>query len=238
MKTERRHELHGNALAQELTKLQEFLRRYGNWLMIGVTIVLLALMVFWWSRAKTNARLSEQQATFDRLVHEYYTAKGGPAPAELIQLAQNAKDPNLAIQTLFFLGDEVYGRQYILDAQQGSSQAEADLADARKYYNMVIQRYSEHKPMVAKAYLGLGILDETHGDFAAARKEYQEADKLVAESFPVAQEIKLRLRNLDYWATTAPIASTAPASAPASAPAATPVTRPAARPAAAPAGAR
>lgn len=220
MKTERRHELHENALAQELTKLQEFLGKHGNKLMVAVTIVLLALMVFWWSRAKTNALQARQQETFNRLVGEYDPAKGGPAPAELIELAQTAKDPNLAIETLFFLGDEVYGRQYVLDVQQGSPQAGADLADARKYYNMVIERYPSHKPMVAKAYLGLGMLNETAGDFAAARKNYQEADKLVAESYPVAQEIRGRLASLDRWATTAPIASTAPATAPSTAPAA------------------
>jgi len=222
MKTERRHELHENALAQELTKLQEFLRKYGNWLMVIVTVVLLALMIFWWSRAKTNSLQAQQQATFNRLVGEYDPTKAGPAPAELIQLAQPAKDPILAIETLFFLGDEVYGRQYVLDVQQGSPQAAADLADARKYYNMVIEKHSEQKPMVAKAYLSLGILAETAGDFAAARKNYQEADKLVAESYPVAQEVKSRLMNLERWATTAPIASTAPASRPATAPAAAP----------------
>ncbi len=234
MKARRRHALKENVLAHELGQIRAFFSRYGNWVLAGVTAVAIVLLVVWYYVNLSRGRAAEELAEYQRLsrsvgIEEQARLNG------LVNLAETAKDQVVAAASAVFAGDLC--AQKHLDAVVAQDRAEAPQwrDKAEKYYHLAIEKYPERKMFRAKAHLGLGILAEDAGNVEAARAEYEQASRLVNESYPVAMEAQRRLANLQTWERPARFATTTQASQPATSPAATraapgPATAPSARP--------
>jgi len=221
MKSRRRHELKENVLAQELGKLKEIFSKYGNWILVGLAAAVIVLLIVRHYTGRESARYREDKAQFEKLLTDEKIPEKDRL-AGLTALAETAKDPVLAASAAIWAGDFCCERYLRALHSSDASEAQDYRRKAEDLYKMIISAHPERKLFVAKAHLGLGVLAENAGDFAAAEQQYRNVAPLVNSGYPVAQEAARRLEMRQAWSQPVEFATTLPTQpATATAPAAT-----------------
>jgi hypothetical protein len=186
MKTERRHELQTNVLADRIAKSADTIRPYGKTILGVVLLLLLAVVVlsFWNSqkRQKTvdgwdqffTALSSGDESALEETASEY----GGTSVASWAKLVE--ADITLSEATAQLFTDKV-------DAQQKLKAAVDSYQSLRDAGNEVIEQ---------RAAYGLAQAHESLGDLAKARDEYEAVVKRWPNS-PYARVAKQRAAHLD-----------------------------------------
>lgn len=229
MKSQRRHDLKENALAHELGQLRTFLSKYGNWMAAALAGILLVVLVIMYFQKRSERELMDQQQQLEQLMtfDEKTDEKG--RLAKIREFAETAKDPVLASQAALFLGDLYLQRE--LNVTDHSSAEARELRDqARKNYELVLQRFPNMKLLTAKAHFGLGMVAVNARDRAAAEQHFQAALERVGKSEELHRMAQRELANLDrnlqavMFVATTRAATTATGTAPAAAPLLPPIT--------------
>ncbi len=232
MKSTRRHELQENALAIELSKVVEFLKKRANHIATGVLVV--ALLIFAYVFIQRRARGAEMrlQRQWDRALNAEM------APEEriglLTTLAEQEDDERIAALAGVELGYE-YSRQALVAPNAG--QKAALRQKAGQWFLVTTGKFQDQDIAVAKALLGLARLRASAGNLKQAVEDYRKIQALEgARHTPAAQLAAVALQELKQWQQQGPVrlATTMPSTSPATQPG----TRPAAAtaPATAPAG--
>jgi tetratricopeptide (TPR) repeat protein len=224
MKADRRHELKENALSSELLTLWGFLKRHGNliaWVALGAAIVVLLIV---WS-------VRSSRAADERLRDQYYELTLRAETDESVlnglrELSDNKKNPQIAALAAVGVGDRLS-----LLAAINPAQRQAMIREAADYYDKAIRSAGDQAYIVAKAHFGLAKLNETAGDFEAAKRHYQAAIGAVPVGDPVRKQAEDGLAKLDNLRTPVLMAATAPATEPDTQPATQAATTPATGPA-------
>lgn len=165
MKSERRHELEENLLANWLISVFQKIRPYGNLIFGGVILILLVVVVYgWlsrrgmekaeqaWDAVLTNMAIArEDPGVLERVAEEYSSAEAGQWAALLAAEAYLAK----ACDALFY--NKTEAREY--------------LNDSRKLFERLLQE-SRNEVIRQRATFGLARADEAAGDLDKAMESW------------------------------------------------------------------
>jgi tetratricopeptide (TPR) repeat protein len=208
MKSERRHELKSNTLAEGLEGLPDWWRKYGSRLLMGVIVVaLVVVLAYQWSAGKrqqeaaAKADLATARYAIDQL-HQLslqVARPGGEDQAatlrrqnaddarQAIQLARkNSKDDLLQAEATVALGDLNWLLANMPPLPGATTReslrlpqpASDYLDEAAAAYQEVIQKYPNQHLSLISAYFGLGAIAENRKDWAAAKADYEKIKSL------------------------------------------------------------
>jgi tetratricopeptide (TPR) repeat protein len=169
MKSERRHELQHNALAEWLVKSAEEIKPYTNHIFAALVILCVAFLGYiWWSYEST----SRSTLAWTELNAGIDSGNKGLL-AKVIENYPNTDVANTATVALadFHLGDGCAG------IFVNKATAQDDLKKAIDLYQSVRKQSHEHL-LVERAVFGLARANEAKGDLQQAEKLYQETVSL------------------------------------------------------------
>jgi len=207
MKSQRRHELKSNELADTLDQVWEFVRQHGSKLLAGVLLGLLAVAVGLYLHR--NAARERAQA-WQRL---YAAISGGSSdrPDDLRRMAEQAGDKSLSALAWVHVGD-----MFLAEYQLGEGDRSKAAGQAEQAYQTVIREHPDNTLAKIQAQMNLGVLYESLGRWDEAKKIYQDVsgDSSLA-GIGLGRFVNYRLRNLAEWQQQpTKFASTAPATNP------------------------
>lgn len=167
MKSQDRHKMHRNELADWLAQAAERAKPYSN-LVIGIVllVVLGGAALVWW-RQQSVAQTADAWAGFDRAL-----ATG--SPAELENIAEQYPNTEVAHWAAVSAGD-LYLNTGCLELFSNKSTASAALRDAVKHYRMV-QEGTSVPALLERATFGLARAYEA---LAGTRQSQGELDKAI-----------------------------------------------------------
>jgi len=207
-------------LAHELVKLKSGLSKYGSWIFVAVLLAGIAVVVVKQLQARSERHLAAQKDELNRLSGSDPDLTPDQRLAGLMKLAAEAKDPNVGAQAGVIAGNSYHSR-YLVASDRSSKESRGFLDEARKAYQLVLDRHGGQKLFAAQADYGLGSLAETLDDFAGAKAHYEAAAGLVDKTEQVAKDARAQIEKLATLATSVPFATTRPAEPPATEPATT-----------------
>jgi hypothetical protein len=165
MKSERRHELQHNELADWLFRTGEQAKPYQNLILAGVVIVVVGVMVSWWW-VRTSTQRTAQAWT------ELGTALNSNSPDLLSAVADEYPNTSVGDTAAALLGDvrlfEGCDRRF-----SSLTIAQKDLKNASESYSK-IRENSRSDSLRERATYGLARVKETLGDLEAATQLYKE----------------------------------------------------------------
>jgi hypothetical protein len=168
MKSERRHELQHNVLADWLAKTAETLKPYQNLILSVVTVAVVGVAVYaWWSREAASRTAQSWE--------ELGAALETGSPADLAKVIENHPGTTIADMAALYIAD---GRlaQGCNALFVNKAEAQNELSKAMESYTLV--RQSSHVPaLVQRAVFGLARAKEAKGestDIAEAKQLYEE----------------------------------------------------------------
>ncbi|MEX0866247.1 MAG: hypothetical protein WD030_02745, partial [Pirellulales bacterium] len=186
MKSDRRHELQQNELAQRLEVWVEAVKPYASWVVGGVIVGLLIALVITFQRG-------ESQAERDANWNEFYTAEATNDTEMLKELAARHAGKPLGEITSLTLAD------YHL--REGARQAQQNRSEAQKKFDEAISNYlsvadSARDPMLKnRALFGQAQALEWKMQLAKAREVYEQVEG------PLKLQAQQRLATLRQPAT-------------------------------------
>jgi len=171
MKSERRHELQHNELAEWLFKTGERVKPYQNLILAGVAFAVVAVAVYsWWSRNST-ARAGQAWTDLTRSLE-------ARSPDMMTTVTEDYPNTVVGQTATVVLGD---WRLATGCNQRFASMALAqkDLSSAIDSYSKVLEK-SQVSSLLERATYGMARAKETQGELEDATKYYKE----VAEKWP------------------------------------------------------
>jgi predicted negative regulator of RcsB-dependent stress response len=167
MKTERRHELQTNALADALGHAVDAVKPYTQ---IAVGVVLAAAVIF--GVVKYLSVRSEENVVDAWNMYLQASTGGSESTEELSQLIEQYPDTAAAQWSHLFLADQALG-DGINQLFQNRSEANEKLRQAEQHYLAVQQKASD--PLLEeRATLGLGRVYESQVQLDKAKQAYQQ----------------------------------------------------------------
>ncbi len=218
MKSERRHELKENVLAHELVQFKDFYNKYGKWLITCLFVVLLGWLSYRLYRSSVNKTLADQTLQFDSAQNDLLmgdSQQREAAARTLADLARSAKDSILAGRAAARLGD--YYVEELRRALPGNRpEADEHLANARRYYKLILDKHVDSDVLAARASFGLGALAQDLGEHDEARAHFKKVSSFAQFGSLLALRAKEQLAMLKKAPTS--VSFSQPAAAPAGLP--------------------
>ena len=168
MKSERRHELQHNALADWLVKAGETTKPYQNIMLASIVLVVVALAAYSWMSRESSAQTTQ---AWDDL----NTALDSGNPMELAQVREDHPDTSVAHMATVILAD------YRLASGcsglfKSKAPAQQELSKAVELYRSVLRK-SREPSLLQRATFGLARAKESKGtaeDLKEAMQSYEE----------------------------------------------------------------
>ncbi|MCC6123470.1 MAG: hypothetical protein IT426_00760 [Pirellulales bacterium] len=195
MKSEERHKLQQNELADYLAKVVERIKPYQNAILGGIILTLVAVLLFhWW----TGKSATETEAANTEFYNALNSAMSSNDPADLIAVAEKHPDnPSASVAAL--AAADLYlnnGSELLF---QNKSKANSELGDAATLYQKILPRLN-NPFLIAKANFGLARAQECQNQLAEAKKHYEAVVKIQPDG-PYGVLAKRRLEDLNRPAT-------------------------------------
>jgi len=189
MKSDHRHELKTNELAEWLRNLPEWTKENLVTIIIVVAVIAAAGGVYGWSVYSKNVVLAREQAEFTNLINQIPGGKmqilqGQESqgrdfsflllqPANNLQsFAQKTKHERMAAMALIKRAEALRAELHYgsVDKQYLISQINL----AKESYNQALEKCRTIPSLAAKARFGLGLCEEELGNFDDARAIYED----------------------------------------------------------------
>jgi len=222
MKSEERHELKTNELAQWLSNLPQWAKKNLKTIIYICVVAALVLGVFFWKNYQKNVVTAQNKASFTQALSNIAMRKmqiqsaqsqGQQAPVSLLQSAErlqafvtkNSKNPQIAILALIKRGDTIRGDLHFTTEQLGDDQLSTQISRAEQSYQQAIERIDPNAAptLMAKAKLGLGLCQEERGNFEQAGEIYNQiiADPRLKPTVAAVQAQR-RLKTIEDYKNT------------------------------------
>ena len=219
MKSERRHELHTNSLADTLSRTPEFFREHGSKVLLGVIIVLLVVILIH-QRTRRNLEqldtgwtsITSARSSIERiwvLPAQLRNATDiAAARRQLIESASSAltsvigsDNPQLAAEAYLLRGDLNWTLANLPELPEAATQpalklegsSQEYLNRAEEAYQKVVRVYADQTTSVANARFGLAAIAENRHDWARAKSLYDEIknDPKTIPSYKTLADLKI-----------------------------------------------
>jgi tetratricopeptide (TPR) repeat protein len=188
MKSEHRHELKTNELAEWLGNLPQWTKENLTTILIILAVVVVGVTFLIWRSYNKNVVLAREHIEFSNLLNQLSVlesqipaaqAEGQDLSFQLLQpaeslgnFAQNTSNSQMAALALIKQAEA-----YRAELHYRPSISKQDLTDrinqAKTAYAEAIQKSSDNAALKAAAEFGLGICEEELGNFEEAKKIYQ-----------------------------------------------------------------
>jgi tetratricopeptide (TPR) repeat protein len=190
MDTEHRHELKTNELADWIVHLPGFLRK--NWAQItGVVLIVVALLVIPLFKRTRQSTTSQHQADTTQLIQKIAqekvtmvsNQKAGimetqsqflVAAGSLEDAAKKEQSPYPAALALIKRAEALRADLHFQSTDVSQSTVAAQISQARKAYELAIEKAKGNNTLTAMAKIGLGLCAEEVGKVDRAREIYEE----------------------------------------------------------------
>ncbi|MFH1369798.1 MAG: hypothetical protein ABII09_00695 [Planctomycetota bacterium] len=213
MKAEHRHELKTNELAQWLNNLPTWAQQNLRTIIYVAVVAVVVIAYAIWYRYQKTVVISREQANMTALLSQLPQLKAYVAQTQtrgadnsymlmqpvngLEQIAASAKNDSVAALALIKQGDILRTELQFRPGPVSRQDFETQIARAKGYYTNALEahlRRSPNRSLEALANLGLGLCEEELGNFAQARKIYDElATGAAFEGTTAAAAAKQRL---------------------------------------------
>jgi hypothetical protein len=186
MKSEERHKLQQNELADYLAKIVETLKPYQNAILGGIIVVLVAvLFLHWWN--------NESASAMEAANTQFYSAFSSGQPAELMGVVEKYPQSKVAVVAALMAADLHLGNGCNLLFQNRAS-ANSELGKAVDIYQKLLREpVFEDKLLSAQATYGLARAKECQNKLPEAEKLYAE----IVEKWPEGPYGVLAARRLE-----------------------------------------
>jgi predicted negative regulator of RcsB-dependent stress response len=197
MKSEERHKLQQNELADYLAKALEKTKPYQN-AILGCVILLLAVYILYsiWSKGH-NSRLADSSTQFHSALFDSMSSN---EPSEFQEMAKTYADTPLGNLAALSAAD-----MHLLNGSnqqfQNKAKANAEFSSATELYEKVLPHLA-NPLLIARAKFGLARVKECQNELPEAEKLYAE----IVEKYPLGPYqtlASLRLEDLKRPATKA-----------------------------------
>lgn len=185
MKSERRHELEQNSLAQWLTENADRVKPYANTILGVLLVIVLAVLVYnWWSgNAATN-----KEVAWDEMLGATSKALSTQDASDLDLVAENHPNSKAGLWAAVTAGD--LRLAFGADSRFSNKDvADDDLKAAVENYHFVLDE-ARDSVLRERATFGLARAYETQGDLEKAVERYKEVVQHYPDGLykPVAQD--------------------------------------------------
>jgi len=218
MKSEHRHELKANVLAEWMANFPQWAKENAKTIIYVSVLVVLVAGVYLWKRYEQNVVSVRKQLELTRLIAQLSQSKiqileararGVDISYMLIRMADNlqlfarqTKDDLMAALALIKRAEALRTELQYRFGTVSEQDAKAVMERAKAAYTEAIERCSGNPSLTAAAKLGLGLCEEELGNFAEAEHIYRQvATDASLEGTVAAAQAKLRLETMaDYQA--------------------------------------
>jgi hypothetical protein len=171
MKSEDRHKLQKNELADYLAKAVEKVKPYQNAILGGIILVLVFfLSLHWWN--------SESAATAETANTLFYTASESNEPGDLVKVAEQFPESKMA-NVASLMAADIYLSNGCNQQYMNKDGANTELGKAADLYQGLLPKLKDNL-LLAQATFGLARTKECQNDLPEAQKRYAE----VVEKWP------------------------------------------------------
>ena len=264
MKSQRRHDLSTNELADWMGNIPEWWEQNGRIVMYTASAVIVVVAVWYFTTARAASARSQEAQKLNEMLYtletfKYRMAKAPESRAEfsnqmillaaqLKSFADSAASPNAAAFALIKSAEAIRSASHYSPGVVDPEAEARDLKSAQDSCLKAIDKIKDNPSLMASAKLQLGLCQESLGQFDEAKKTYKGiVDSVDFKGDAVVSKAQLRLDVMGEFTSPvslapAPVAqaATSPVAAPRTMPAIpSTIARPAAQPkapAAAPAG--
>lgn len=190
MKSEHRHELKTNELADWIAHFPEWASQNRITIAAVVAVMVVAVVVYFWSFYRRDVVSVQKQTRLTSLVTQVQqqtnnvarAAMGGedqsyillPTADELQRFAQDASDDNVAALALVERGKTLRAELHYRIAEMTPEEVARQIDKARASYQLALERSPSNPPLAAQAHFGLGLCEEELGNFDKAADIYRE----------------------------------------------------------------
>ena len=189
MKSEHRHELKTNELAEWLSNLPQWTKENLMTILVVVAVVVVAVTFFFWRSYNKNVVQAREHIEFSNLLNQLSViearipgsqTEGGdlsvtllPAAESLGNFAQNTSNSRMAALALIKQAEALRAELHYRTVQISPQDLTNRINQAKTAYTEAIRKSSENAPIRATAEFGLGLCEEELGNFDQAKKIYQ-----------------------------------------------------------------
>ncbi|UCD50329.1 MAG: tetratricopeptide repeat protein [Phycisphaerales bacterium] len=215
MKSDHRHELKTNELADWLTHFPEWARENRTTL-IGAGVVVVLLIGVYFVRfyrmdvdVRHHVRLTNlvTQVPAQKRVIAQAASQGTDQSIKLLPVAQDLEDfaqsignDRLGALALIKRGEALRAELHYRLAEPSREEVTKQIAQARTSYEQALERASSNPVLAAMAEFGLGLCDEELGNFDEAKAAYQAvADNPDYEGTAPQAAAAHRLKTMDDY---------------------------------------
>lgn len=221
MKSDHRHELKTNELADWLANLPQWAQENRTNIMAVAAVIVLAAIVYFWSyyRSQVVSVRNQERLTFlvtqvPQRINEAMrpASQTGDTTLALASLGQDLKEfadglsnDNMAALALIKRGEAIRAELHLRQTQPSRDEVAAQVAKAQASYQEALDRKPSNQALAATAQFGLGLCEEELGNFDKAAEIYRGVVQKPEYAGSVAQaaaDYRLKIMN-DFKAPVA-----------------------------------
>lgn len=190
MKSDHRHELKTNELADWIGHFPEWAKENRMTLIVGAVVVVVAVAAYFWIFYQKDVVAARSQIRLTNLVaqlpaQENYIARQLAqgtdqsyvlldVARDLQDFAQGTKDNGMAALALIERAQAIRAELHYRLGDISREELTRQIALAQTSYQQALERASSNPALAAKAHLGLGLCEEDLGNFEKAGEIYQD----------------------------------------------------------------
>lgn len=214
MKSDHRHELKTNELADWIAHFPQWAKENRTTLIVAGAVLVVALGVYFWRFYRNASPVTRQQVRLTGLVTELPAQAdrivAGQADAislmpiaeDLQDFARTARSDSMAAMALIKRAEALRAELYYRRADAAREEKASQIAQAQSSYREALERGASVPALAATAHFGLGLCEEELGNFDEAREIYQQvADETSYRGTPAQAAAAHRLKTMDDYRT-------------------------------------
>ncbi len=190
MKSEHRHELKTNELADWIAHFPEWASQNRTTIAAVAVVIVVAIVVYFWSFYRRDMVSVQKQTRLTSLITQVQQQTNGVARAamentdqsyvllpiaeELQEFAQDASDDDVAALALIERGKTLRAELHHRIAEMTPGELARQIDKARASYQVALERTRSNPVLAAQAHFGLGLCEEELGNFDKAAEIYRE----------------------------------------------------------------
>ena len=190
MKSDHRHELKSNELAQWVEEFPEWARANSRGILVGGVIVVAVALVYAWVLYDRNVRVVNRRVKLSELTSQLYVNKRQAARSaadgkdlsfvllessnRLAQFADSTGDATMAALAYLKRAEAIRSELHYRSGQVSSDDIAKQIEQARASYHQALDKAGSQASLKAAAQYGLGLCAEELSDQAQAREIYQQ----------------------------------------------------------------
>jgi tetratricopeptide (TPR) repeat protein len=216
MKSDHRHELKTNELADWIMNLPEWADQNRRTLMAAVAVIVAAALIYFVSFYRKNVVAARTQTRLTTLVSQVpqQTMRAASAVSQnadesyvLVQTEKDLEDfaakssnGNMAALALIKRGDALRAELHLRLNEVSHEEVATQIAKAQASYQQALERKPSNPSLAAAAQYGLGLCEEELGNFDKAAALYREvADKPDYAGTTAQAAAAYRLKTMDDY---------------------------------------